>query len=223
MPKKHKTGNKKIIIFRKLIFKWSKENFRNFPWRKQGISKYDILIAEIMLQKTKAENVVYIYKKFLEKYPTPSKLSKARQKSIEKLIKPLGLYRNRSQNLLILGKAIVPPNDIPHSYANLSVLPGIGPYITNAFLISAYDQSLPVVDTNIRRLYERIFSIKSKVDPRRDRDIWMFAKKILPKKNCRSFTWGLLDFSALVCKKRKPNCHVCPLQTICNFYNISKL
>jgi len=212
--KTHNISEEKIAKFRRKIFEWFKHNKRNFPWRDGKRSAYEILVAEILLQKTKAENIVDVYLDFVKRFPNPEKLSKAKFSELERLLKPLGLYRNRSRNLIKLGKELVKTK----GKGDLKELPGVGPYIANAFLLTVFNKRLPVVDTNVRRLYERVFSVKSKPDPRRDKSIWGFAERVLPKKRYREFTWGILDFSAIICKKKNPKCNLCPLKSICDYY-----
>jgi A/G-specific adenine glycosylase len=210
----------KVNIFREKLFEWYENNFRTFPWRDHKASPYQILVAEIMLQKTRAENIVDIYRQFIETYPNPMKLSQTSIPALIDLLKPLGLYKIRSKRLHEMGKVLVKMGEIPNNSESLKKILGIGPYILNSFLLVAFNRRLPVVDTNIRRLYEKVFSIKSKKVPRRDKFIWKFAKRILPEKNYKEFTWALLDFSALVCAKKHPKCQICPLTKICDFYNL---
>ena len=204
-----------VKAFQESLFEWFSLNGRKFPWRKPGKSPYEILIAEIMLQKTKAENIVPTYLKFLEKYPDFEALSKADLNELQQTIKILGLSNVRAKNILKLAQEIKKIGYIPSERDELLNLPGIGPYIANAFLLAAYNQRLPVVDTNVRRIYERVFSFKSKKDPRRDKKIWTFAEKILPKNNYKEFTWALMDFCACVCKAKNPSCSSCPIRSIC--------
>lgn len=204
-----------IKTFQKCLISWFNLNGRRFPWREHRRSPYEILIAEIMLQKTKAENIIPTYLKFIEKYPGFEALSKANPNELQQDLKVLGLSNVRSKNILKLAQEIRKIGFIPSEREKLLTLPGIGPYIANAFLLAAYNQRLPVVDTNVRRLYERVFSLKSKKDPRRDKKIWTFAEKVLPKNNYKEFTWALMDFCASVCKAKNPLCSSCPIRSIC--------
>lgn len=206
-----------IKTFQERLISWFNLNGRRFPWREHGRSPYEILIAEIMLQKTKAENIVPTYLKFIEKYPDFGVLSNANPNELQQDLKALGLSNVRSKNILKLAQEIKKIGFIPNEREKLLSLPGIGPYIANAFLLAAHNQRLPVVDTNVRRLYERVFSLKSKKDPRRDKEIWTFAEKVLPENNYKEFTWALMDFCASVCKAKNPLCGSCPIRIICEY------
>lgn len=217
----------KIRRFQESLLHWyfnerkKRYPWRDFPWREEKIGSYGKLIAEILLQKTRAENIVEIYGKFLRKYPTFLDLARADYEDLASFLTPLGLYRNRAKSLIRLAKGLLEMSEIPSTREDLMKLPGIGPYIANAFLVTAYNKRLPVVDTNVRRVCKRVFSVKSKRDPRRDKKIWEFVELLVPAKNCREFMWALLDFSAVVCRKRNPKHDECPIAEICDYFSSS--
>jgi len=95
--------NKGMKIVNRLL-SWYAVNKRNYPWR-QTRDPYNILIAEIMLQRTKSDQVVNVYLKFLEQHPDPLALSRSTVKEIERIILPLGL-KWRAKKIWELGKAI---------------------------------------------------------------------------------------------------------------------
>lgn len=207
----------RVTAFQDRIMDWFRRNKRKFPWREPERSPYEILIAEIMLQKTKAENIVDTYLNFIKKYPDFQALSRARLGELSNILKVLGLSNVRSKSIFRLTKEIVMLGKIPRERETLLKLPGIGPYIANAFLVSAHDRRLAVVDTNVRRLYKRLFSFESCRDPRRDKRIWIFAERMLPSNSCKEFTWSLMDFCASICKAKDPLCPSCPLNDICDY------
>ena len=88
-----------ITFFRKSLLGWFELNKRSFPWRKDNISNYELIISEILLQRTKAETVAKYYPVFFNKYPSWQKLSKASIKDLEEILKPLGLYKHRAKRL----------------------------------------------------------------------------------------------------------------------------
>jgi len=211
----------KINIFRNLIVEWYYLNKRDFPWRNQDTSPYEKIIAEFFLQKTKAENIVEVYKKFLIFFPRIEDLANANQKQIINIIKPLGLYKRRSKLLIQFAKCLLKhySGEIPTKQEDLLKIPGVGPYIANAYLISQFNYRLPVIDTNFKRLYSRVFSVSMDGDPRRNSFLLEFAEYMLPKNNVREYTFAVLDFSALVCSKNNPKCGRCIFNKICDYYS----
>jgi len=211
-------NEKRVKIFQSELLRWYKHNARSFPWREPGCSSYEILIAELLLQKTKAENIVITYNSFIKKFPDFITLLQSNEEELSKLLQPLGLYRNRAKSLLMLAEDIEEIGIIPMEPEILLKLPGMGPYIAYSYLVFAHNKRFPIVDTNIRRLYQRVFSIDSKPDPRRDHNIWIVVESTMPRRNYRKFLYAILDHSALVCKSRNPLCIECPLSKICDYY-----
>ncbi len=76
--------------FRSKLISWGQENFRSFPWR-FTTEPYHILIAEVMLHRTQALQVVPVYTQFLEKYPTLALLTQAKQEELHEVLYSLGL------------------------------------------------------------------------------------------------------------------------------------
>jgi len=218
MEQRVNPSEKKVTEFRKRILKWFKTNSREFPWRGHNRSAYELLVAEILLQRTRAENVVNVYLDFIEKYPNFRKLSEAKISELEYLLKPIGLYRSRSRNLVKLGKLLLDTEGGLEARTELKSLPGVGPYIANTFLLIAFNKRLGAVDTNVRRLYGRVFSVKSRTDAGGDERVWKFAGEMLPHRRYKEFMLAILDFSALVCKKKSPKCDSCALNDICDCY-----
>ena len=209
--------DEKVKYLQRTLLKWYEIHGRkSLPWRRNDISPFHKLVAEILLQKTRAENIVPIYLEFIKRYPSAIELAKESEEKLAEFLKPLGLYRNRARNLIKMAKIIV-DRGIPRDRRELELLPGVGPYIANAFLVTAYNYCLPVVDTNVRRFLSRVFSLRTKRDVRRDPFVWKFMERILPSQKCREFIWAVLDFSAKICKP-KPRCNVCPIKDICNFF-----
>lgn len=211
----------KIIFFREKIISWYLKNGRSFPWRNPKATNYDRLIAEILLQKTRAENIVTVYMKILDIFPDFYTLSTADPSYVEEIIKPLGLSKNRSQTLTKCAKVIINNYDgkIPSKKDDLLNLPGIGIYIVNAYLISEYGLKLAVIDTNFKRVFNRFFSVPMDGDPRRNPFLLEFAEFVVPNTQIKEYTFGVIDFAALICKNKKPKCEICILKKNCDYYN----
>jgi A/G-specific adenine glycosylase len=211
--------------FVRLVLEWHKDNNRNYLFWRKSKNPYHILIAEIMLQKTTALQVQSIIEDFLNRFPTPKDLAKASVEEIKELITPLGMEHKRAVRFKKLAKSIVEKfgGEIPDAKEELLSLPGVGQYIANSVLCTAFGKDEPLVDTNIVRVLERVFNIKSrKKRPRTDEMIWNFVKRITPPGKSRDLNLALLDFGALVCTARKPKCVLCPVSKICLMHKKTK-
>ncbi len=209
----------KIREFQKKLLVWYKNNSRDFPWRKEK-DPFKILLAEVLLQKTNVEKVQPVYKKLTTYYPTPEKLSVADIPVVREAIRPLGLQYKASR-LTEMASQIIKQykGSVPDEEKALLRLKGIGKYIASATLCFGFNKRVPIVDTNVVRLLDRVFGIKSdKNRPRDDKSLWDAVSKLVPQRNPKKFNWALLDFSALICKSRHPLCDECPIISICKFY-----
>jgi A/G-specific adenine glycosylase len=213
---------RKTDFFAEKLLEWYEENKRNFIWR-QVKNPYKILIAEKMLQKTVARNVATIYPKFLERYPNSLSLSRARIKSIENIIKPLGLHKRRAKEFKQLAISLVENfgGKVPDEREKLGSLYGVGDYVANSVLCFAFNKRVPIIDTNVSRIVDRVFGVAIPKDPRRDKNSWKKIEMIIPKNNFKEFNWALLDFAAKVCTAKVPECNTCPINSICSYYTKS--
>ena len=206
----------KIRKFVEGLLFWGSLNKRDFPWRKES-DPYKILIAELMLQRTKAEQVVRVYEIFLERFPKPRNLAKSSIREIERIIKPLGLAY-RAKRLKMLGEEILSEGGIPSESKKLTRIHGVGDYAASAVLCFAYGQHTAVVDSNVARIVKRVFSLNFGSDPHKREELWKFMQDLVPEGRAKEFNWSILDFGSLICAPKKPKCNICPLNSVCDYY-----
>lgn len=211
--------SEKVKWFREKLKAWAAIYLREFPWRRT-CEPYDIFVAEILLQKTAAEMVAPIYESFLMEYPTLERLAAASLNEVTKLLQPLGLSF-RAERLSKSAKTILEKyrGKIPDTEAELLLLSGVGKYTARSILANAFGQSAAVLDTNVARIIERFFGLQGKRVKSRCKILWSAADAIAPDRDVSVWNLTLLDFGAMVCKARKPNCEQCPLQVNCCFLN----
>lgn len=177
------------------------------------------MVAEFMLQRTKAEQVEPVYKKFLLQYPDILSLSKARIKSVEKYTSSLGLHK-RAPNFINAAKYIVKnfKGKYPKTRKELLTIPGVGYYVAGAIMAVCFNNVDYVIDSNIARFINRLYGLKLSGEIRRKKIIIEKAKELFRVKNQRIFLFALLDFTALVCKPINPVCQGCQLQKDCIYF-----
>ncbi len=206
------------------LLEWGNNNYRNFCWR-IDISPYKVLVSELMLQRTTANQVEKVFTRFIRKYPNIKNLSSSDSEVLIKIIKPLGLYKRRLKVFLTISNQIEKYFNckIPNYYEDLKELFGVGIYIANAILCFSFNEKVPIVDTNIIRIFQRFFNFKSdKKYIETDKKIWEFAKILMPETNYQLYNYSLLDFGSLICKSKNPECDKCILKKKCYFYNLKK-
>ncbi|MBY9017679.1 MAG: hypothetical protein KGD66_02505 [Candidatus Lokiarchaeota archaeon] len=211
--------NSKDDTFVKLILDWFKNNKREFSWRTLKLSPFQVLIAELMLQKTNASQVENIFPRFIEIYPNPESIVNLREDDLAKLLQPLGLFNRRARDLKKTAEIILDlGNVIPSEKTDLMSLPGVGDYIANAVLCFAFSKKMPIIDANVGRVMKRIFSFPVKSAPSRDKKLAERMEDLIPDRYFKEFNYAILDMAALVCIPRKPRCEECPLTAICDYY-----
>jgi len=204
------------------IIKWYEEKGRDFPWRNTE-NPYHILLAEMMLQKTSATQVLPIYKEMLDRWPTPEDLAEISVDKIAEVIYPLGLQNVRSKRFKRLAETLVEKHEgeVPDTEEELTELPGVGYYISSAVRCIAFDEPIPMLDANAGRLFGRYYFGEKKYS-RIDDKIREKVKYIFPEKNYKKFNLGVIDMGALVCKQTHPICSDCPITEDCRYFKKSK-
>ncbi|MEM2618865.1 MAG: hypothetical protein QXR87_04710 [Candidatus Hadarchaeales archaeon] len=206
----------KIRAIQEKLLQWFERNGRDFPWRKTK-DPYRILIAEIMLQRTKAEQVVPVYKKFIGHFPSPESLAKARTEAVRAFFSRLGLLWRADLVVRLAGELVKKFGGTPPSERKeLLSLPGVGDYMADAVLSFAYGADVAVVDSNVCRVLRRIFDIRPKGEARRDRRFRELAMRLVPHGKSREFNWAMIDFASEICTPQKPKCGKCPLRYHCS-------
>lgn len=201
-----------IRQFRRAVLRWHRDHARTFAWRK-STDPYEVLIGEILLQRTRADLVAPAYEEFLRRWPTYSRLAGARLSDIRKVIRPLGL-NHRAVTVKALGNALTEVGGIPNQPEQLLSLPGVGPYAAHAVPIFAHGKDLPLVDWVIARVLRRYFGLRDDSRPNHDLELWERAREMARKGQARAMWLGTLDFAASICKPH-PLCATCPLNETC--------
>lgn len=203
------------------LLDWGDRNRRDFPWRHTK-DPYKILIAEILLQRTKADQVLPIYISFIDRYPEIGELAKASEYEIFDLIKALGLAK-RARGIRRMSEQIIKEysGEIPKERKQLLKIHWVGSYIANAILCHAFEISVPTYDANFARVIDRFFSLNLKKPKQKDPRGFAFASYLMPFADNRfkEFNLSVIDFSDAICKSIKPKHDDCPINCNCKYYN----
>lgn len=204
-----------IEAVRSGLLAWWHANRRDLPWRHTR-DPYRILVSEVMLQQTQVDRVIPYYERWLEAFPTVEALAEAPTAEVIRHWAGLG-YNRRAVNLQRTAQAVVARGGtFPETIAGLRELPGIGAYTSGAIACFAFEQDVPFVDTNMRRVLHRVFVGPEMPEPQAsDRELIPLAERIIPPGNGWTWNQALIEFGALQCSARKPLCMVCPLQAVC--------
>lgn len=208
--------DEEITIFQYLLLDWYDKNRRDFPWR-YTFNPYKVMISEVLLQQTNVEKIVKPYFEITEDYKNINDLANADIYFLKDIFKDIGLFY-RADRLKNIAEEISynHKGQIPDTWDELIKIKGIGAYICSAILCFGFNQPYAVLDTNVIRIFERLFDVKSeKKRPRDDIRLWEFAQMLLPKDRYVDYNYAILDFGASVCTAYNPKCSICVLKFIC--------
>jgi A/G-specific adenine glycosylase len=168
---------------------------RDLPWRRTT-DPYAILVSEVMLQQTQVARVVPRYLEWLERWPDVGALAGAARADV--LAAWVGLGYNRRALALHEAAAVVAAHGWP---ADLTTLPGVGPYTAAAVGSFAFGAQVAAVDTNARRVAERL----GRGTP----------AELLPPGRAADFNQATMELGATICTARAARCGECPVRRWC--------
>jgi len=210
-------------LFRRRLRQWYTKYGRHFDWRDTK-DPYTILLSEVLLQRTQAPQVAMHFNDIIRLLPTLDALRGSKYDEVYRVLQPLGLAK-KAGTLLAMAKCLADQfnGEIPADPNILESLPGVGRYIASATACFAFGRRIPVVDTNVVRIFFRYFGITSnRKRPHQDPLIWKLAELLLPKRKVEEYNWAIIDFAALICTARKPVCSECPMKRgYCSAPNLS--
>ncbi|WP_310740732.1 A/G-specific adenine glycosylase [Ideonella alba] len=198
---------------------WQRQHGRHaLPW--QGTrDPYRVWLSEIMLQQTQVSTVLGYYERFLQRFPDVAALAAAPQDDVLTLWAGLGYY-SRARNLHRCAQQVVAQHGgaFPRSAQALQDLPGIGRSTAAAIAAFCWDERVPILDGNVKRVLTRVLAFEGDLaETRVERALWAQAQDLLPAQgqDMPAYTQGLMDLGATLCSQRQPRCADCPLQAHC--------
>lgn len=204
-------------FFRPAVLGWWRDHRRTFPWRETR-EPYAVLMAEIMLRRTRADQAARVFERFLARFPDPATLDAADPDEVAAIVRPLGLDW-RTPAFKRIARALVGEHggEVPDGYLELRTLPGVGDYVAAAVRIFAFGRPETLADTNTVRVAARYFGFPYHADSRRIRAVRQQVDRLLDPTRPRESAGALLDFAALVCRAGTPLCARCPVATACAY------
>ncbi len=205
--------------FAHAVVRWQREHGRHaLPW--QGTrDPYRVWLSEIMLQQTQVATVLGYYARFLDRFPDVRALASAPEDAVLALWAGLGYY-TRARNLHKTAKTVVAQygGRFPNASHELAKLPGVGRSTAAAIAAFCFNERVPILDANVRRVLTRFLAFDGDVSkPANERALWKLAAERVPQlaEDMPAYTQGLMDLGASVCTSRAPSCLLCPLEKTC--------
>lgn len=175
---------------------------------------YELLIAVMLSAQTTDKRVNMVTDILFKKYPSLLELSKADINDIIKIIKPIGTFNKKANNIKLIVKHLINDQNgtVPNDRTYLESLPGVGRKTTNVVLANLFNEPCIAVDTHVKRV-----SIRLKLANKND-DVLIIEKKLtkkFPKDKLNRLHHQLVLFGRYNCKAINPDCLNCKLKNIC--------
>ena len=202
--------------FSNSLLSWYLQNKRDLPWR-DTVNPYPIWLSEIMLQQTKVAQGLPYFVTFIKEFPTVLHLAQADEEQVLKLWQGLGYY-SRARNMHKTAQIIAFElnGNFPNNYKDLLKLKGIGEYTAAAIASFAFNEVVPVVDGNVFRVLSRYLDIETDIaSALAKKEFSALAKELMPENNPALFNQAIMEFGALQCVPKNPDCNNCIFNNSC--------
>jgi len=150
------------------------------------------------------------------KYRTPSAIANADRADLERLIKPVGFYRQKAVQIQRVSRVLLDRHEghVPRTYEELIELPQVGPKTANCVLVYGYGEARIPVDTHVHRISNRLGLVRTRTPEQTEkalmrvfpRDLWLHVNELF------------IRFGKEVCRPIGPRCEACSFRSFCRYY-----
>ncbi len=181
---------------------------------------FQLLAAVMLSAQCRDERVNQVTEVLFAEAPGAQEMAAMPVERIAEIIRPCGLFRNKSENLHRCACRIVAEfhGEVPQTMEALTTLPGIGRKSANVLLGNAFGKPGFPVDTHVRRLLNRIGMVSSS-SPEAIEEV--VNGKVRPELWC-NFSHLLIQHGRQVCHAGKPACAACAVREICKQCGVKK-
>jgi A/G-specific adenine glycosylase len=202
------------------LLSWYGTHARELPWRKPGVTPWQVMVSEFMLQQTPVSRVREPWQAWISRWPSPAALAAVSAGEAVRAWGRLG-YPRRALRLHQAARMISAEYDgrVPERREDLLRLPGVGSYTAAAILAFGYGHRQVVLDTNVRRVLARVAGGTAAATASTSVAEVVRAEQFLPRQAARAARWAVasMEFGALVCTARSPGCSECPIAAACRW------
>lgn len=211
---------RRVARVRRRLLTWGRANFARFAWREES-DPWLSLVAELLVQRTRAPQAERVFKAFRERFPTAGEFVAAGPEAAASITRTAGLHW-RGPLLYEAARQVAARGGCPtESMPELLRLPGVGPYAAAAWLSLHRRKRAVIIDNNVARWLARFEGHRYDGETRRKRWVAELADLLTPARSFRAYNYAVLDFTMQICVPGKPRCGDCPIRSDCHFGNPS--
>lgn len=180
---------------------------------------FQLLVATVLSAQTTDKSVNKVTGELFRRFDNPFLLAKADPEEVAEIIRTIGLYRTKANNIVALAKLLVENymGIVPSAYEDLVTLPGVGRKTANVVRSVAFKQDCIAVDTHVFRVANRIGLTKGKTPLEVEEGLM----EIVPKERWSKTHHSLIFHGRSICDARKPRCEICPIQNYCHYFKFN--
>jgi endonuclease-3 len=180
----------------------------------------ELVVAVSLSAQTTDKRVNLVTPALFARFPTAADYGRATTAEVEGYIKTVGLFRNKSKNLVKLGQVLVERHGgaVPTSRAELAELPGVGNKTAGVVTIHLGAEHAFPVDTHILRLSKRL-GLSTKSDPD---DVESDLRKVFPEALWFKAHQLIIWHGRRCCDAQRPECHRCVVADLCPKKGVKK-
>jgi len=203
-----------IVSVRRRLVRWGRVHYRDYPWRSVD-EPWLALVAEFMLQRTRAAQVEPIFREVAARYGTPNKLARSGTRARHSITQHLGLHSRGAKLIAVAREVSAHGGEVPRTMAELTALGGIGQYTAAAILSLHMGERAVMIDSNVVRWLSRMTGMPYNRDPRGVRWVTLLGELLTPARAFRDYNYAVLDFTMTVCTTGNPACSKCMFRRDC--------
>ena len=177
---------------------------------------FELLVATILSAQATDKKVNEVTKRLFIKYKTPEDFLGLTQTELEKEIKEIGLYHNKSKNILAMCRDLLSKFNgaVPSNMEDLTSLPGVGRKTANVVLSNAFGIPAIAVDTHVFRVSNRIGLSQAKNVEETEKQLMQSIPQVRWSQAHHLLIWH----GRRICMARNPKCDICPIMQYCTYY-----
>lgn len=179
---------------------------------------FELIVAVALSAQTTDVSVNKVTPELFRRYPDAESLAAADPDEVMEIIRTIGLYRNKSKNIVRLAGKLVSDfgGKVPQDFDSLVTLPGVGRKTANVVLAEGFGVPRIAVDTHVFRVANRI-GLTDEKDVDATEEALM---KRIPESSWIRAHHILIFHGRKCCSARNPSCGNCGLNELCMHNNL---
>jgi len=183
-------------------------------------SPFIVLVGCLLSLRTKDETTEKAMGKLLERARTPEELLAIPTDELERIIYPVGFYRNKARVIKEIARTIIEKygGSVPDTIEELLTMKGVGRKTANIVVTEAFAKPGIAVDTHVHRISNRLGAVATKTPNLTE----VALRKVLPRKYWLSYNRLLVTHGRRTCTPISPFCSACPVFDLCARKGVAK-